>query len=168
LNWEAIGAVGEIVGAAGVILTLVYLAYQIRQNTFQLKQSTLTAKAAAQNASNEALRENRKAIFESEEMATIFQRGNANPSELDVVTTLRYRLLMQNVTEVMLEIYSQTLETGFSPETWNTQGTTLVVRVLATPGGRWFWKNFAENYPANFRAEVDRILTLPPVDMNAS
>lgn len=33
MNWEAIGAVGEILGAAGVIATLVYLAVQIRQNT---------------------------------------------------------------------------------------------------------------------------------------
>ena len=33
MNWEAIGAVGEILGAAGVIITLIYLASQIRQNT---------------------------------------------------------------------------------------------------------------------------------------
>ena len=33
MNWEAIGAVGEILGAIGVIATLGYLAAQIRQNT---------------------------------------------------------------------------------------------------------------------------------------
>jgi hypothetical protein len=34
MNWEAIGAVGEIASAAGVIITLIYLATQIRiQNT---------------------------------------------------------------------------------------------------------------------------------------
>ena len=158
MNWEAIGAIGEIVGAAGVIATLVYLAYQIRQNTTQLEQNTLAAKAAAQNASNEALRENRKAIFESLDMSEIYLRGNQKPEELDEVSLLRYRLIVQNVTEVMLEIYTQTLITGFSPETWHTQGTTLVKRVLATPGGQWFWANFADNYTADFRAEVDRIL----------
>ena len=158
MNWEAIGAIGEVLGAAGVVVTLVYLAYQIRQNTVQLEQNTLAAKAAAQNASNEALRENRKAIFESIEMAEIYLRGNQKPEELDEVSMLRYRLLVQNVTEVMLEIYTQTLITGFSPETWQTQGTMLVKRVLATPGGQWFWANFANNYAADFRAEVDRIL----------
>ena len=30
MNWEAIGAVGEIVGALGVISSLAYLASQIR------------------------------------------------------------------------------------------------------------------------------------------
>jgi hypothetical protein len=33
VNWEAIGAVGEIVGAIAVVATLFYLASQIRQNT---------------------------------------------------------------------------------------------------------------------------------------
>ncbi len=41
MNWEAIGAVGEIVGALGVILTLFYLSFQIRQNTRAIKGQTL-------------------------------------------------------------------------------------------------------------------------------
>ena len=32
MNWEAIGAVGEIVGALAVLLTLFYLASQVRQS----------------------------------------------------------------------------------------------------------------------------------------
>jgi hypothetical protein len=158
VNWEAIGAIGEVIGALGVIVTLVYLAYQIRQNTVQLEQSTRSAKAAAVNASNVTLRENRQSIFESADMADIYLRGNNEPSELSEVHLLRYRLVMQNVTEAMLDIYSQTSVTNFSPETWATQGVTLVGRVLGTAGGRWFWKNYAANYPAAFRAEVDRIL----------
>ena len=91
-------------------------------------------------------------------VSEIFQAGNSNPEDLDDVSRLRYRLTMQNVTDVMLEIYAQTLATGFAPETWNTQGHTLVERILATPGGQWFWANFGHNYPADFRVEVDRIL----------
>ena len=59
---------------------------------------------------------------------------------------------------VMLDIYSQTLETNFSPESWETQGVTLVKRILGTNGGAWFWHNFEHNYPENFRNEVNRIL----------
>ena len=32
MNWEALGAIGELLGAIGVIATLGYLAFQIRQN----------------------------------------------------------------------------------------------------------------------------------------
>ena len=41
MNWEAIGAIGEIVGAAGVIVTLLYLASQLRQNTRALQVTSI-------------------------------------------------------------------------------------------------------------------------------
>ena len=37
MDWDAIGAVGEILGALAVFISLVYLAVQIRNNTTQLK-----------------------------------------------------------------------------------------------------------------------------------
>lgn len=130
MNWEAIGAIGEVVGAVGVILTLVYLAYQIRQNTIQLEQNTTTPRAAAQTASNVTLRENRLSIFQTSEMASIFETGNSDPTKLNSTELMRYRLLMSNITEVMLEIYTQAFTTKFAQD----------------------------NYPANFRATVDQIL----------
>ena len=51
MNWDAIGAIGEIIGAAGVILSLVYLAVQIRHASrttqVQIEQSE-TASIVAQ------------------------------------------------------------------------------------------------------------------------
>ena len=41
MNWDAIGAIGEILGASAVFITLGYLAVQIRQNTRTLKTSAL-------------------------------------------------------------------------------------------------------------------------------
>ena len=43
MNWEALGAIGELVGAVAVIVTLVYLAAQIRQNNRSLTGATLNA-----------------------------------------------------------------------------------------------------------------------------
>ncbi len=113
---------------------------------------------SAINASQVTLRENRQSIFEDAEMAEIFLRGNRSPDSLNDVEALRYRLLMQNVTEAMLEIFSQTATTNFSPETWQTQGRTLVLRVMGTPGGKWFWKTYSDNYPAEFRRAVDKLI----------
>ena len=33
MNWDAIGAIAELLGAAGVVASLIYLGVQIRQNT---------------------------------------------------------------------------------------------------------------------------------------
>jgi len=43
MNWDALGAVGEIVGAAGVIVSLLYLATQVRNNSRQLRHAAAQA-----------------------------------------------------------------------------------------------------------------------------
>jgi hypothetical protein len=40
MNWDAFGAIAEVVGAAGVLITLVYLAVQIRHNSASVDAST--------------------------------------------------------------------------------------------------------------------------------
>ena len=47
MNWEAIGAIGEIVGAVAVVFTLIYLTIQLRQNTATVKAATYQAVAEA-------------------------------------------------------------------------------------------------------------------------
>ena len=47
MNWEAIGAVSEVLGAVCVILTLGYLAVQIRQNTAMMTAQTVQASVDA-------------------------------------------------------------------------------------------------------------------------
>jgi hypothetical protein len=153
-----LGSIGEFIGAIGVVVTLIYLAFQIRQNTAQLQQNASMAKAAAVNNSNIALRQTRQAIFLSETVSEIFLAGNEDWSKLSGLELIRYRFVLQNITDVMLDIYSQTLETKFSPENWDAQGVNLVKRILDTNGGRWFWENFQQNYPKRFRDEVAMIL----------
>jgi hypothetical protein len=40
MNWEAVGAISEIVGALAVVITLAYLAVQIRQNNDLLRSES--------------------------------------------------------------------------------------------------------------------------------
>jgi hypothetical protein len=58
VNWEALGAVANLLAAIGVIATLIYLAIQIRQNTKAVRSSSIqnlihglsgTAQAAVEN-----------------------------------------------------------------------------------------------------------------------
>ena len=158
MNWEAIGAIGEMIGAVGVILTLGYLAFQIRQNTQQLAQNERTSIAAAVNVSATSYRENRRHIYTSSEVAEIMLNGLADPDSLDEIDLYRFRLAIQNLVDALWDMYSQTVSTEFSPETWATQGVKLVERVLTTTGGRWFWSHFCDEYTSDFRGEIDRIL----------
>ena len=41
MNWDAIGAVGEVIGAAAVVLTLAYLTFQVRASLKASRSQTL-------------------------------------------------------------------------------------------------------------------------------
>ena len=45
MNWDAIGALGEIIGALAVLITLIYLAVQVRQAKHQLDLNSAQARA---------------------------------------------------------------------------------------------------------------------------
>ena len=40
MNWEAIGAIGEILGAAAVVITLAFLVVQLRLNNVAIRAQT--------------------------------------------------------------------------------------------------------------------------------
>jgi hypothetical protein len=158
MNWEAIGAIGEAIGAFGVIATLGYLAFQIRQNTKQLSLNELASRVAVANASATALRVERRSAYESAELADLWLRGMSDPEDLSENEYYRFRLFMQNAMDGMWDIYSQTAATGYANEIWETQGVSVVSRLVASVGGRRVWTQFREAYPEEFRAEIDRIL----------
>lgn len=158
MNWEAITAISEVIGAIGVIATLGYLAIQIRQNTKQLKQNESTAIATAVTESVASWRENRSYIYTNSEVTDLFLKGTTDPNSLDESERYRFRLIIHNTTDALWDLYLQTVKTGFSPDTWATLGVGLVKRVFATTGGQWFWMMYRDEYPEEFRREMDRII----------
>jgi len=158
MNLEDLGNLGEFIGAVGVIVTLIYLALQVRQNTKQIEQNTLASRAAAVNASAVALWENRKSVYENSEITKIYLKGQKNPEILSEEELYRFRLVLTNAVDTMWNMYIQTIQTGFSPETWKANGVSLVHRVIGTEGGKWYWKQYSKDYPEDFAKEVDKIL----------
>ncbi len=158
MNWEALGAIGEIIGATAVLITLIYLAIQIRQNTEQVKQSSINARAAAINASTISLRENRNTVFADRELSNVLRRGLIDPKSLDEDELFRFRLILLSVSDALCDVYNQAHVTSFAPETWQYQGITVAWRILGSPGGRWFWDEYRSNYAPAFQSEIDKIL----------
>ena len=76
MNWEALGAVAELLGAIGVIATLVYLSAQIRHNNDQLRGAATTAVYEYQRTLTEML-------SADPELYKIALRGNEDLSSLD-------------------------------------------------------------------------------------
>ncbi len=55
MNWDAIGAIAELLGAVGVIASLIYLATQIRQSREQMGQNTRALQAGAYQQFEESM-----------------------------------------------------------------------------------------------------------------
>jgi len=80
MNWDAIGAVAELVGAVGVIASLLYLAGQVRANT-------LAAAVSAKLNSTELLNKFIDVLIGDPELNDIFLRGIA---DLDTLSKEEY------------------------------------------------------------------------------
>ncbi len=150
MNWNAIGAIGEIIGALAVFLTLVYLALQIRQNTKAIQ-------ASAVDAGISKLNDVRESVYENGDLTRIYIQGIAQPADLDEESRVRFRLLLHNILLSISNIYSQTIYTGLSLSTWESQ-LVILERIIDSPGGRWFWKVYRLEFEESFREKVDEIL----------
>jgi hypothetical protein len=150
MNWDAVGAIGEIVGALAVFLTLIYLALQIRQNTKAVQ-------ASAADASISKVTSVRQSMYENAEVSRIYVKGLADPDDLDDESRTRFRLLMHNILMSVSNIYSQTRFAGLSDSTWESQ-KVLLTRIVTSPGGRWFWKEYQLEFEDDFREQVDELL----------
>jgi len=83
MNWEAVGAVGEMAGAVGVIVTLAYLARQMRVNTIALQNETI-------RDSMQMVIDSYSTVIADEDVAAIYLRGMQDFNALSDVEQIRF------------------------------------------------------------------------------
>ena len=155
MDWDAIGAIGEILGALAVIASLFYVAYQVRQNTEQNKLNTLSMESASGEAINIALNDARLRLASDSVLIKVYLKGCDDPDSLTEEENLKFRLFMGvGVSNGQLSYESD--QRGVSTQWPGVQ--SVVLRMLLTPGGQWFWNEFREDYPLGYQAEIDRLL----------
>ena len=96
-------------------------------------------------------------MYENADVARIYMKGLADPEDLDEESRTRFRLLMHNILMAISNIYSQTSFADLSTSTWESQ-LGLIKRVITSPGGRWFWKEYQMEFEETFHEQVDTIL----------
>ncbi len=147
MNWDAVGAIAELLGAIGVIASLLYLAAQIRQNTRNLQ-------AAAFDSSAQTLAEENRAFSLNPEFAELVERGNADYYSLSDLEKRRYRANLTN----MFRLFESTFlkqKAGLLPaEQW--QGFSIAARyMMRRPGWAQCWQEVREIYSEEFRSFLD-------------
>jgi hypothetical protein len=83
VNWDAIGAVAELIGAAGVVASLAYLAVQIRSNT-------RSAQAATYQGLAQGVLDGNRDVFANPETASFLERALSTDEPFDPVAQRRW------------------------------------------------------------------------------
>ncbi|MEM1403560.1 MAG: hypothetical protein AAGG55_09530 [Pseudomonadota bacterium] len=148
MDWEAIGAVGEVIGATAVVVTLAYLALQIRQNTRALRATSIDSMTTIAN-------DIRTNLFTDPEITAIYVNGLGAIESLNDLERERFRLLMTNALWALWNAYTQA-QLGEN-QSWEAQ-KLLLRRFLTQPGGQWYWSTYKSEFAPDFRAEIDSIL----------
>ena len=157
MNWDAIGAIGEVVGALATVATLGYLAIQIRANT-----------RAARASTNRAISEQRNEInfrFGFDPSSTdLLLRGAEGHADLEPHERFRFTLLMRAILGMFEDVQMQ-FTTGMSDaETWELGKSALCQDVLSAPGFAGWWKENRALFRAEFCAEIDELLRSTPLN----
>jgi len=147
MDWEAIGAIGEIAGAAAVLVTLIYLSIQIRQNTKALGH------ASERGATDDAFRWV-FAVIQDPELADLYRSGLL-AQDLSPEDELRFRLLMQ--------MLFATWDYAYKHGQHGAVARSDVASVIATAGGKKYWERAVEQeligLHEDFRQFVDEIVS---------
>jgi len=149
MNWEAIGAIGEVLGAAGVILTLGYLAVQIRQNTAMM---TAQAVQASVDATQRVL------LFRAEhpEVRQILRKARSD----EALNTDEFELLASYLQAAFMNFQArlQHHSRGVFDASVNESYELILTDYLESPYVRRWWAFSKPLYGAAFRAHCDAII----------
>ena len=149
MNWDAIGAIGEIVGAIAVFVTLVYLALQIRQNTIQ-------SRASSHHAISDSLNQINILFGQSTEVSALFLMGLEDRLSLTDAQRWQFDSIMRAYFHVCETMYFQA-DVGTGDQGIATAEEQGMIAMLGALGGREWWDQNPYGFSTEFRAYVDRL-----------
>ena len=137
MNWDAIGAIGEVLGASVVIVTLGYLAVQVRQNTAQMKREETVSIQQGQNEVLSQLRD--PAAVRSYSMMA--ERGRAASPE-DQARAIVYVIQYLNHFQIVYDLY----HLGSLDEERYKLWRGFAISMIASKGLREWWDEDGGKY----------------------
>ena len=142
MNWEAIGAVGEIVGASGVIISLLYLAVQIRGDA-------RAKRAATVHEQSEAFRSFLQMIATDLDLGAIYLRGLRDFRSLEDQDHVRFSSHLGFLFRVFEENFFQWEEGHLDAHLWRGFESPII-DMLAYLGVREWWSTRSHWYSMPF------------------
>ena len=147
MNWDAIGAIGEVVGATAVVLTLIYLAVQLRVNTKALQSSTF-------QSISEATARTFEVTGTTPDLAEITLKAQGGLDKLSEVEKIRFRsMLMASFRRIESVYIHESMGAILPKHSSGFKRSTL--SILAHPGILEWWHDTKDAFTSEFVKWID-------------
>ena len=155
MNWEAIGAIAELIGGLAVLVTLIYLSIQVKQNSQMQRQQNITEQT------NRCINAG-QILAGDPDFADIYRRSINNidltPTELSRLSGYFFAILTD-----FEEMY-YTHKAGQASEfRWENLNKHCYFHIRPGTKGNQWWHRLKESfYTSEFIQYVDRLLETGP------
>jgi hypothetical protein len=144
MNWEAIGAIAELLGAVGVIASLLYLSAQVRDSRGALR-------ASASQQFDQSLHETMMSPAIEPSLLKAVQGGMADLSQLDDEAVFQFNMWINGVMHRYDNAYYQYRMGMLDTDRWEMHRADIVA-VISAPGVAYWWNLKPDNHTGNQRA----------------
>ena len=149
MNWDALGAIAELIGGLAVLVTLIYLSVQIRQsNRQEAAQSVKDAFTAFVDAYS--------AATETEEKAKNFRDGLIEFDDLGPVEQAMFQSKMQALGNGYYQVWTLYKNGMLADQELFERSRDLFLNILRTPGARQWWSQWKHMPPQTWINELDQ------------
>ena len=142
MNWNAVGAIGEILGATGVIVSLLYLAIQVRADA-RARQAAVT------HQMSEAFSSFMGDLANTPDLAGLWYRGIHDFDSLKGEERPRFSSLVGRLFRIYEDNYFQWIEGHLDSRVWHGLEASIS-DLVPYPGTQAWWATRSHWYSAEF------------------
>ena len=149
INWEAVGAIGEMSGAVVVVITLLYLARQIRQSNRIAIASTEIGIRNAFGSINES-------VYSNPTVAELFAKVSNPDAQLTPAEDVQVLNIVLRFLNSWLAIETAYINGMVPRETYDLIEDNIRIVLDLYPGTLATWRQAVKGFPALSEKEVFR------------
>jgi hypothetical protein len=147
MNWDAIGAIGELIGAGAVIATLIYLAQQI-------KDSARASRSAAVTDATNAIQALYQELGTSSRSSEHFLKGLTDYDAMSELEQFQWLMLMHSWFIAFQRSFFLSQEGTLDVGLRDSIGTAIIA-VNHLPGLRRYWEQRKSFFQPEFMSWVE-------------
>ena len=149
-QWDAIGAVGELIGAAAVVISVAYLAIQIRRQT---SESRLAATRELSSKRTDAI----KIVLGDDALIAVYLKALRNYESLRgedrMKASLMFHILTRNAEQDFIHEGA-----GHADAPYLESVDRVLAQNVAAPGVQEWWASTGALFNHEFQAHVDGLI----------